>query len=358
MDIIVKNTSYQIEAIVDVYDSLIWTERYSKCGDFEIVLPLTDEMMSIFRLERYLQIENSDMTMIVEGIQIQTDAENGDKITVTGRSLESILDRRIVWGKQVLSGDFQNGIQSLLQSSIIKPTIANRKISNFRFIPSTDSSITSLKIDAQFTGDNIYDTICQLCEDRGLGFRVVLMEDGHFDFQLYAGADRSYDQLINPFVTFSPEFENLLDSTYKESTSWIKNITLIGGEDQGNQRRYAAAGSNTVAGLGRRELFTDARDIQSEITDSEGNEHTLSNEEYIAQLQQRGIQKLTELKEEPLFDCRIETKNMYIINKDFFKGDIVQISNGHGQDEKARITEVIISDDQNGIGIYPTFEVI
>lgn len=356
MDINVLNTSFQLEATIDVYDSLIWTDRYDQCGDFELVLPLTDTMMNAFRLERYLQIDSSNMTMIVEGIKIQTDAENGDKITVTGRSLESILDRRIVWGLQVLSGNFQNGIKSLLEKSIISPSIADRKISNFRFIPSTDASITSLNIDAQFTGDNIYEIVCQLCKERGLGFRIVLTDDGYFDFELYAGTDRTYDQFVNPYVAFSPEFENLLDSTYSEETSWMKTITLIGGEDQGNERRYATAG--TGSGLTRRELFTDARDIQSEVQDADGTSHTLSAAEYTAQLQQRGMQKLTELKEDPTFDCEIESKITYVANRDFFKGDLVQISNGHGQEERVRIMEIITSDDSSGLNVYPTFEVV
>lgn len=356
MDINVYNTSFQLEATVDVYDSLIWTDRYDQCGDFELVLPLTDEMMNVFRLERYLQIDSSNMTMIVEGIKIQTDVENGDKITVKGRSLESILDRRIVWGLQVLSGNFQNGIKSLLEKAIIAPSIADRKIANFRFISSTDSSITSLTIDAQFTGDNIYDIVCQLCKERGLGFRIVLTDEEYFDFELYSGTDRTYDQFENPYVAFSPEFENLLDSTYNEETSWMKTVTLIGGEDQGNERRYAVAG--TGSGLTRRELFTDARDIQSEVTDANGNSTTLTNAEYTAQLQQRGMQKLTELKEDPTFDCEIESKITYVANRDFFKGDLVQISNGHGQEERVRIMEIITSDDSSGLNVYPTFEVV
>lgn len=49
--------------------------------------------------------------MIVEKIQITSDTEDGNHVTVTGRSLESILDRRIVWGQKLLSGNLQNGIK-------------------------------------------------------------------------------------------------------------------------------------------------------------------------------------------------------------------------------------------------------
>ena len=38
-------------------------------------------------------------------------------------------------------------------------SIADRKISNFVFVPSTDPKITSLKIDNQYTGDCLYDVV-------------------------------------------------------------------------------------------------------------------------------------------------------------------------------------------------------
>lgn len=54
-------------------------------------------------------------------------------------------------------------IQTLLNESIISPTIADRTISNFIFQSSTDSKITELTVDAQFTGDDLYTVISNLC---------------------------------------------------------------------------------------------------------------------------------------------------------------------------------------------------
>ena len=34
-------------AAVDAYQSLIWAERYSKCGDFELYIPATKEAFSL-----------------------------------------------------------------------------------------------------------------------------------------------------------------------------------------------------------------------------------------------------------------------------------------------------------------------
>ena len=86
--------------------------------------------------------------MIIEDIKINADTEEGNHLIVTGRSLESILERRIIWGQRIFNGNLQNGIQTMLNECIISPSIADRKISNFVFVPSADPKITSLKIDS------------------------------------------------------------------------------------------------------------------------------------------------------------------------------------------------------------------
>ena len=214
--------------------------------------------------------------MIVEKIQITSDTEDGNHVTVTGRSLESILDRRIVWGQKLLSGNLQNGIKTLLNENVISPSDSNRKISNFIFKESTDSAITKLKLEAQYTGDNLYDVIQKICEEQGIGFKITLNDKKQFVFELYAGFDRSYDQTENPYVIFSPKFENIINSNYIESKASLKTVTLVGGEGEGAGRRYTTVGGGS--GLNRRELFTDARDISSNV----GSDDALTDAEYMA----------------------------------------------------------------------------
>lgn len=137
-----------------------------------------------------------------EKIQITSDTEDGNHVTVTGRSLESILDRRIVWGQKLLSGNLQNGIKTLLNENVISPSDSNRKIPNFIFKESTDPAITKLKLEAQYTGDNLYDVIQKICEEQGIGFKITLNDEKQFVFELYAGSDRSYDQTENPTLYF------------------------------------------------------------------------------------------------------------------------------------------------------------
>lgn len=352
MDVMILNTNLDAVSIVDEYESFIWTDRYYKYGDFELYTAMRDGLLEFIKQDYYLQSRESDHVMIIEKIQITADVEDGNHVTVTGRSLESILDRRIVWGQKTLNGNLQNGIQTLLNENIISPSDANRKIPNFIFKASVDPAITSLKIEAQYTGDNLYDVIQKICEERGIGFKVTLNEDKQFVFELYAGTDRSYDQTEQPYVIFSPKFENIINSNYIESKSSLKNITLIGGEGEGSARKYTTVGSGN--GLSRRELFTDARDISSDV----GDGVVLSDAEYTAQLQQRGKEKLAENTEVISFEGQVETTIMFRYGEDFFNGDIVQIANEYGHETKARILEIVMSEDEDGTSVYPTFKTL
>ena len=350
MDLRILDTNLNNVAILDVYNSFIWTDRYYEYGDFEIYTAMDPTLLDFIKQDYYIETRESEHTMIIEDLTIKSDTEEGNYITIVGRSLESILDRRIVWGQKTITGNFQNAIKTLLNESIISPSKTERKISNFIFEETDDPYITSLTVEAQYTGDNIYDVIQKLCEQFNVGFKVILNTNKQFVFSLYYGSDRSYEQTDNPYVIFSPNFENIINSNYIETKSSLKNVTLVGGEvDENENRKYVTVGN--VSGLDRREIFTDARDLQSEA-DGE----TLTATEYNNQLKQRGKETLAENIEEIAFEGESDTSIMFKFGEDFFMGDIVQVENEYGHESRARVVEMVISEDEEGYSVYPTFK--
>ncbi len=352
MDLLVLNTELETVSVIDTYESFIWTDRYRHPGDFELYMSMMLNVLRYIKQDYYIWNRDSEHTMIIEKILIDSDVEDGNHITVTGRSLESILDRRIVWGQEIIKGNLQDGINKLLNICIISPTDPERKISNFIFKKSTDPAITRLTIDAQYTGDNLLAIVEKICAEHDIGFKITLNDNKQFVFELYAGTNRSYSQKANPYVVFSPKFENIINSNYLESKSVLKNVTLIGGEGEGSARKYTAVGKGS--GLERREIFTDARDISSDT----GNGVILTDTEYMSQLQQRGRETLSENSDVTSFEGQVETTIMFKYGEDFFNGDIVQITNEYGHETKARILEIVMSENKEGVSIYPTFATI
>ncbi len=86
----------------------------------------------------------------------------------------------------------------------------------------------------------------------------------------------------------------------------------------------------TPYGLSRRELFIDARDLQS---DSDP-EKPLTPEEYAAVLTTRGKEKLAENQLVRSFSAEVKTYNpTYLYGEDFLLGDIITVT-----DERLGIT--------------------
>ena len=361
MDLIVLNESLEPFAIIDTYNSLIWTDRYNECGDFELYTAMDYSLLDVIKQDYYIGRPDSDHVMIIEKIEIDTDVESGNNITVTGRSLESILDRRIIWNETSLSGNFQDGIEKLLNENIISPSNESRKIANFKMEKSTDPLITNLTIEAQYKGDNLYDLLTTLCIERNIGFKVVLSENNELVFSLYSGTDRSYEQTDNPYVIFSPNFDNLISSNYIESRSSLKNVTLVSAEDTDNTPEEEGAEAplvetavGNVSGLARREIFTDYGSISRTTED----ETTLSDSEVIAMLRQKGKETLSDNAEVLSFEGEAETSTMFRYGEDFMIGDIVQVEDHYGHESRARVIELVLSDDTSGFSVYPTFSAI
>ena len=347
MEIYVYTPDFINVCIIDTYQSFIWTDRLNEPGDFELYTPVTQKILDYCVPGNYLTIKESQYMMIVENREIRTDMEDGPIVVVTGRSLESILERRIIWNVTNLNGNFQNGVKKLINENIISPLISQRRIPNFAFKDSTDTKITSLKIDNQYTGDNLLEVIEELCSTNHIGFRVWLNDNNAFIFELYAGTDRSYNQDVLPWVTFSPNYGNLLNSSYKETTDKSKNVALVAGEGENEERITRTVGSGS--GLARKELYVDARDLQSD---------DLTAAEYEQKLDERGKEKLDECKEIKKFDSECEVTKQFVYGTDFKLGDIVQIENEFNIGAAARITEFIISDENDDLKRYPTFEIV
>lgn len=351
MEITVRDANLVPIAILETYESFIWTDRYNQYGDFEIYTPMIDGIFDVIKQDYYLVNSESEHAMIIEKLLITSDTETGKHLTATGRSLESILTRRIVWGTRTLRGNFQNAIETLLNENIISPSTTNRQIPNFVFEASDDPIITALTIDAQYTGDELYEIIYKACAERNIGFKVTLNDNNQFVFKLYAGVDRSYEQSVNPYVIFSPSFDNIINSNYIESKLSLKNVTLIGGEGEGSSKIFTSVGS--MSGLNRREIFTDASGVSSEVDNVK-----LTDDEYNALLREKGKETLSENSEITSFEGQVETSMMFKYGEDFFNGDIVQIANEYGHETKSRIIEIVISENEEGYSVYPTFETV
>lgn len=342
MQTILLNKNFESIDIIDYFNSFIWSDRFCDAGDVELYIGTNYQKVNQILKDYYLVFDESEHGMIIEEKEIQTDPENGSYWIITGRSFESILYRRIIWNKTTISGNLQTAIKKLINENIINPSISNRKISNFIFKDSTDSAITSLTIDTlEYQGEYLFDVVQKICSDKKIGFKVTLNTSNQFVFQLYAGIDRSYEQEANPYVVFSPRFDNLVNSSFYESCKDYKNVVLVAGSKGSDAKTYRSVGSGS--GIERRETYLDTS-VDQDVSNIN------------SYLDQKGNEELNNNKIKEVVDAEIDTTRMYVYNEDFFLGDSVQVEDEYGNSKKGRLEEMVYSqDDQNGETRIPTF---
>ena len=126
-----------------------------------------------------------------------------------------------------------------------------------------------------------------------------------------------------------------------------KNFAVVAGEGEGTARRTRAVGN--TRGLDRKELFVDARDLSS-------NDGEITDDEYNKSLDERGGEKLAEVKPIVKFEGEVLLDGNYVYKQDFNLGDVVTVENKkYGVFINTRIIEILESEDENGYVITPTF---
>lgn len=356
MEFLVLNQAFEVISVVDRYESILWVDRYDTPGEFEIYTPVTTDILENVVVNNYLWFKDSKKLMIVEDLEIKTDTEDGNTIKITGRSLESILDRRCIIGVINVSGNLQEVIHYLLDDNIINPSDPERKISNFIFKTNSDPRVTDYIYDGQFDGGTLLEAIESICQSASLGFQILLNMNNQFEFSLYAGTDRSYNQEDLPWVVFKPSFDNIVNSVYTENNSDAKTFCYVHSEyteyhEESSESetidviRTAGSGS----GLHRKEVY---------VSSSISKEEDMTLDDFYRKLDQDASASLSERKVKKKFDGECETERMFKYDRDFFLGDICQVANEYGFETPSRVSEYMWSVSSSGVKNYPTFTAI
>ena len=174
MDVLVLGDDLRPIEIFDDFQSLIWTERYSEWGDFELVAPSWLSSTSALQKGTVIGLNGSYRVMMVETIE-----EPGDgTIKFTGRSLEALMDARMTRPEAINAGDPNgattrnatpgNHARYWFETSC--RTNSSVPADNFSFIqsgnlftPGTIPEPTDT-IDVQFNVMSVYEAVKPICD--------------------------------------------------------------------------------------------------------------------------------------------------------------------------------------------------
>lgn len=346
----VLNQTMTEKYVLDDYISLVWTERLREIGDFELTLLDSNTLIvnNVLKRDCFLTIKESKRGMIVEDIQYD-ESEGDGVVKVTGRSLESLLTRRVVDTHRMLEGPISTVYKQMIIDYFINPGNPYRLIPNF--IWQDPINTPNSQLNYQISGEDIY-TVCKTVADDCLhGFKIEFVDDTYFKFEVHGLKNKTLGNTDNnPILIFSHEMDNIVDSSYVESNKEYKNVAYAGGSENWVNRRVYGVTCDLPDDkyLLRREVT-----VSTEISlESVGND----NNRYKAALEQAGKNKLRECVKQEVVDTKVSSNSNYVYGVDYEIGDIVELKTRRTDYTSMIISEVVISSDVNEVNIYPTFE--
>lgn len=346
--------------VVDDFESLIWTERYSETGDFELKIESNRDTRRLFQNGKHLALTESKRVMEIEFTD-SAFSDDGTKIlTITGMSLEKILkDRVATEGLQGLTEDTENWIiagtsadiaRHMFQKICVEGLLSPGDIIPFikpgsLYLPGTIAEPNTV-YQAEIPIGTLYDAIKELCDSDDLGFRLVRnLDKSELYFNVYTGSDRTTRQTALKPVVFSPDFENMKNTTEVTSVVDHKNIAYVFGKN-GSEIVYGMGADPSTSGFDRRVIFVDAKDVED-----------LPGPDLTSILQNKGLDALAEHRATSAFDGELSQNSGYKYELDYFLGDLVEMRNDEGSTNFMRVSEQIFVSDKEGDRSYPTLAI-
>lgn len=274
------------------FRSLVWEESYADAGVFQAVFSKTAKVAAAVNLGSYIGIPERDTLMVVTGVE-----ERGKEIWVTGAEAKVLLKNRVFIGT-IKGGNVEERLREAFSG-----------VSPLGVILLGDSNELTARTDSQSSHVDLFELSQTWCEVAGYGFRLRFnhREQALF-YEIYEGEEK-------PNVKFSAQYGNVGTITLKMSEADYKNVAIVGGAGEGDERIFITVGDVDSSGLERREMFVDARDLQKE----EG----MTDDEYNALLSARGTERLAEQVQRVEID--VESVSASGFGKDYNLGDKIYV---------------------------------
>ncbi len=348
MELYVFDRELNFVGLLDNFFSLRWVRRYHRAGEFELHCPLNTHTLELLQRENIIWKQGDEEAGFIKYRQLGQDDQGQETLVVKGDFLTGYLDRRIIWGQEILNTTAEVAMRTLVEKHAISPVDVDRAIPLLELGGLQNFEET---VDYQTSYENLLEELEKLSNLSGLGYRIAVdLTNKKLVFQVYKGRDLTAAQTANPPAIFSNEFENVLEQQYVDSLHNFRNVGLVAGAGEGTDRKTVVVGE--AQGLDRFEMYVDARDLQ----EKDGEDNPIQESDYEEMLKSRGQAKLAECADIMTFESKINVNSNLRYKEDFDLGDIVTItSKKWGVTIDARITEVEEVYEQNGFSLNVTF---
>lgn len=349
--------------LVNGLTSKMWIERYRDAGEFTVTANIDSDAREKLPIGSYISHVNTPEIMVVENHEISESSNTEPEITITGRSLETILENRIVGSNKGLpfSGaivdypiyaDYTwNQAKSLIDHHTSVPYVIRPEdvIPNLQ-VATIINNLTSIQVDRAFKNGTLYSELLPLLQVDNLGIKVCrpgLLSPAptipNYLFVIYNGIDRSKE------VVFSYNIGEITTADYLWSGKTAKNAAFVSGKWV---QIFAATGP---AQDKRRTMLVDGTPIDKDYTAAPAGAALTAVINAMYQLAYEAMAKANQLALSKAEVRKDGTKAIY--RKDFNLGDLITVEGDYDEARVMRVSEFVEIEDINGESGHPTLTV-
>jgi hypothetical protein len=352
------DSSLRRDQLIEGFESIIWTERYSDLGDVTIVTKSTYANRTLLSPGTRISKTGSTYVAVLDTIDDDTDQEGKRMITVTGKMFENILNDRMAmpalsnlaetpaWTVTGTPGDIvRQMFHEICVYGVLSALDTIPFFTEGTLLPAGNLPEPSDVVTISAPPDTLFNTIKKICDTFGLGFRFAKNGDlGEIYFEVYTGSDRSSGQSELPAIIFDAQLENLSQIRLLSSTAIKKTVAYVYSQN-GAVMVYAPTATELETGSERRVLFVNSSNTSEAGPDLD------------AALTQEGLIALASQREVYSFDGQLPPSVPLVYGVDYNLGDIVEERSSSGFGNLMVVTEQIFVSDNQGDRSYPTLSI-
>ncbi|WP_010305432.1 siphovirus ReqiPepy6 Gp37-like family protein [Kurthia senegalensis] len=341
----VIDVDFNLYGEVPKYESLQIVNNLFGIGSIELkinrYMPKAD-LLEVDRIIFPLNRTDTPFQILHREIELDEGGKATENWVIKAVPLKAWLSDRLILppthtANQNKSGNAETVMKHYVNISAVNPIDTKRIIPKL-VIAADLKRGDNISRSARF--DTLSDELKTIGELTQIGWNISLdIENKRFVFDIIEGLNRVASQTDRPPVVFSTEFKTLESLEYTESKLDYKNTAVVAGQGEGVNRKVIIL-NDTNSGFDRKEIYIDARDVADTDTDEEGNEFPRPEADVIADLTDRGNEKLAEHLQEIFVNGQI-TNTIFRYGYDWFNGDTVTLEHKDwGIALDAQITQV------------------
>lgn len=378
--------TFEIQDVIENYESLIWTERYYGDSEVNVILPIEMDLIEKLPLGIFLGIEESNELMILETINIEQNrlklkgisilswlnnrfVRTSKKHKVRARTIEDYFPGQILWEMLFTAVSPNSEYMDPETTDIPAQYLSKLQIPEIGLYD-WDSSGDLVTIAVSF--EPLYDEMRKIAITYQIGMQIILMTkldpnaEQPLGFRSYKGLNKTSfqdpDLPQNPIVRFSTDLDSLQNVRELRSQSIYKTIAFafapnvdieLGDETGANAGIAYIRGTEDLDSFNRfecRALQVFAEDLTGFSTPTGYELATLINLLNGTARDELGKSILIEV-----VDGDISPTNMYQYGRDYSLGDLVELQGSDGIISTIRVTEHILSEEATGEKGYVTY---